>query len=179
MTTGDSIEEIREEHARAEAHQDKLLLTITEELKLRLKWKRLNPSTRISWRDYWLGGQIAKALKHRLDRPELREKIAGRFIVLCEDCLHGANLDNDCPHLDEDICMWQRELADEVLALIPDIEALDRLRDRLTELEKKLDDREVDLIEAKKQERERILGILQGEYPPIDTWQCWKTLKGE
>ena len=44
----------------------------------------------------------------------------------------------------------------ESLAIIPDIEEIDELRTRLTDLEKKLDDREEDLIEAKKQERERI-----------------------
>ena len=46
-----------------------------------------------------------------------REEIASRFIVLCEDCLHGKNFKDDCPHLDEDICMWQRELADEITNL--------------------------------------------------------------
>lgn len=30
---------------------------------------------------------------------------------------------------------------------------------------------------AKKEERERILGILKKEYPAIDTWPCWQTLK--
>ena len=106
MTTGDSIEEIREEHARAEAHQDKLLLTITEELKLRLKWKRLNPSTRISWRDYWLKAQLAKDEKHY--EPLISE-----------------------------------------------------IREKLTELEKKLDDREADLIEAKWEEGEKLLAIIR------------------
>ena len=38
-----------------------------------------------------------------------------------------------------------------------ELEAIDELRTRLSELEKKLDDREADLIEAKREERERIL----------------------
>ena len=43
---------------------DELLLTIDEEHRLRLEWELLNPDTRISWRDYWLTGQIAKVKKH-------------------------------------------------------------------------------------------------------------------
>ena len=37
-----------------------------------------------------------------------------------------------------------------------ELEAIDELRNRLAELEKKLDDREADLIEAKREEREGI-----------------------
>ena len=48
---------------------------------------------------------------------DVREKIASKFMVLCEDCGHGKNLKDDCPHLDEDVCMWQRELANDTLAL--------------------------------------------------------------
>ena len=48
---------------------------------------------------------------------DAREKIASKFMVLCEDCGHGKNLKDDCPHLDEDVCMWQRELANDTLAL--------------------------------------------------------------
>jgi len=43
-----------------------------------------------------------------------------------------------------------------ILALIPDIEVISELRDKITELEKKLDDREIDLIEAKREERKAI-----------------------
>ena len=60
---------------------------------------------------------------------ELLEKVAGKFIVLCQDCLHGHFLNNDCPHFDEDICMWQRELAEEV---IPPIQKAER--ERITDL---------------------------------------------
>lgn len=75
------------------------LLTPEEEHILRLEWRKLNPNTRISWRDYWLTAQLAKDKQHyeqkispyalpsdaydkyftppekRLDRPD-REKIA-------------------------------------------------------------------------------------------------------
>lgn len=47
-----------------------------------------------------------------------REKVAGYFMVQCEDCLHGEHLDNDCPHLDEDVCLWQRELADQIIPIV-------------------------------------------------------------
>ena len=39
-----------------------LLLTPDEEDKLRIEWKKLNPETHISWRDYWLKAQLAKVL---------------------------------------------------------------------------------------------------------------------
>jgi len=47
----------------------------------------------------------------------LREQVAGLFMVECKDCLHGQNLKDDCPHYDEDICMWQRELANRAINL--------------------------------------------------------------
>jgi len=31
--------------------------------------------------------------------------------------------------------------------------------------------------EAKTQERERILALLEKEYPAITTWQCWQALR--
>jgi len=53
---------------------------------------------------------------------KLGEKIAGRIIV---DCGYGSEYPcphaypdmgyKKCPHLDEDICMWQREQADQIL----------------------------------------------------------------
>ena len=50
-----------------------------------------------------------------------RERIAKYFMVECKDCYHGENLANDCPHLDEDICEWQREMADRVLVDIKEL----------------------------------------------------------
>jgi len=62
---------------------------------------------------------VARAqLKEVLESREYREKIARKFIVNCADCLHGQYLKDDCPHEDEDVCMWQRELAGEILALL-------------------------------------------------------------
>ena len=49
---------------------------------------------------------------------DIIEGLAPLFIVNCEDCLHGEHLANDCPHLDEDICMWQREFATQALQII-------------------------------------------------------------
>jgi len=36
---------------------------------------------------------------------------------------------------------------------------------------------EGEIQEAKKQEREGIIKLLEKEYPAITTWQCWQTLK--
>lgn len=38
---------------------------------------------------------------------------------------------------------------------------------------------EAKIEEAKREEKGRVLGILQKEYPAIDTWQCYKTLQGD
>lgn len=54
-------------------------------------------------------------LGYRKISPADIEPIANLFMVNCKNCLHGEYLDNDCPHNDEDICMWQIELAQEVL----------------------------------------------------------------
>jgi len=57
---------------------------------------------------------------------------------------------------------------------------IEELRDRITELEKKLDDREADLIEAKREERERIAIDLMGrgqvgiDALPKDEQGFWK-----
>lgn len=65
----------------------------------------------------------------------------------------------------------------------PDVEAIDELRTKLSELEKKLDDREADLIEAK---REGIIGVLEyieDLFPELDAayWKSsrWKQFKKE
>ena len=39
-------------------------------------------------------------------------------------------------------------------------------------------DRILELLEeAKKQEREKIMALLEKAYPAITTWQCWQALK--
>ena len=66
------------------------------------------------------------------------------------------------------------------LALIPDIEAIKKqAADTIKGIEEMYEEDEANVIEeAKKQERERVMGILHEEYPAIDTWQCWKGLMG-
>lgn len=54
----------------------------------------------------------------QLEADELRESVASYLIVLCEDCLHGEHLKNDCPHLDEDVCLWQREIAAQIIPIV-------------------------------------------------------------
>ncbi len=57
----------------------------------------------------------------------LQEQIAGHYMVQCQkgepfECPHLA----DCPHEDKDICLWQLEEADSILALVrAEIEQVD------------------------------------------------------
>ena len=91
---------------------------------------------------------------------------------------------------------WQQKAGIEPDVLIPDIEELDNLRIAIVELNKKLDDREEDLIEAKREEEERIdnymrdsglefwLTSYRGENEPIPLTHTsrevvWQALKGE
>ena len=58
-----------------------LELTIDEEETLRQGWRKLDPNTRISWRDYWLQAQIRKCksiieARVRAELARVREKIA-------------------------------------------------------------------------------------------------------
>lgn len=120
----------------------------------------------------------------RLDRPELRLDNSARKVIF--DVLY-----KEAPYN-------QGLIADGVLdglqklgyALITDIEEPDKIREEITRLNKKLDDREEDLIEAKKQERERIATvasftvILDGNRVVVDKydwdrlWQALKETKG-
>jgi hypothetical protein len=59
------------------------------------------------------------------DKPldEIREAVASKIIVNCGynteyPCPHAYPTIGyeKCPHLDEDICMWQKEQADDILA---------------------------------------------------------------
>lgn len=127
--------------------------------------------------------QLAKALKHRLDRPELREKIESILWHFGQQF----KLPRACWAKDE------HEYADQILALIPDEEELrdkvDKAMIEIAELNKKLDDREADLIEAKREERERIIGWGNEKCTGhrIETMgiiarrrcpDCWQALKG-
>jgi len=147
---------------------DKLLLTLDEECELRKEWKKLNPATRMSWRDYWLTGQLNKtkgkieALEEalsvrnqllvleqkRLDRPELRE-IAN---------LLAQWKDNICRMVEsnsETLAESPLEISYKILALVPDIE------------------------EVKEQERGRIDKLVE-TYFETEPWMIeedWETLK--
>lgn len=68
-----------------------------------------------------------------------------------------------------------RKAAKELLALSD----ISELQERFAKLEETLGDREIDLIEAKKEEREKVMNLLEKEYPAITCWPCWQTLRGE
>ena len=77
--------------------------------------------------------------------------------------------------------------ADKTLALLqPKIEEareqardeIDGVKSALAELNKKLDDREDGLIVAKREERERIMGVAEKHYPRIRAFAEWQALKG-
>ncbi len=87
----------------------------------------------------------------RLDRPD-REKIADQYYNFT--IKQGWKLAG----FEADIRAKSYEYAD--LALIPDTEELDRIREEITRLNKKLDDREEDLITAKREEEERISRLI-------------------
>jgi len=132
----------------------------------------------------------------RLDRPELKRKIdlealAGthRVIPCFKDYCDGEPIDAYLTSASI------TKILNKILALIPDRFDIEKeqaiefnkiitpLRHKLAELDKKLDDREEDLIEAKKQERERIRvwGREPCEHQPMimrrECAQCWQALK--
>ncbi len=84
-----------------------------------------------------------------------REKIIEIFG--CSDCVALEDCLTDKPM---NFCDEKRNYLRKILALYPDIEDIDGLRTRLTELEKKLDDREEGLVEAEKQEAGRISSLI-------------------
>ncbi len=56
------------------------------------------------------------------------------------------------------------------------------LRQKIAKLQKKLVTTNVyylrEIQEAKEHEKDRIMALLEKEYPPITTWPCWAALKG-
>jgi len=117
-----------------------------------------------------------KAREQGLDRPD-REKLE---IVFCE-ALRTADGRQRCHPIQIQACKensmfgkcsWCEQNAESVLALIPNEkeirEQVDKLREELTDLNKKLDDREVDLIEAKREEREKIFSFIRQVGQDID-----------
>ncbi len=110
--------------------------------------------------------------KDRPDRVEIslpmNEKIAIQKVV-CRGCLGCAD---GCAKLytayreaeiDRIQQYWfgnqafKHKATKQILALFPDTEELDKAREQIAELTKKLDDREKDLIDAKREEGERIV----------------------
>ncbi len=101
------------------------------------------------------------------NRPDSREKIAEKYwLVLREFSAFTCAVEwKDASESNrQECCEW----ADQLIALYPDVEELDRIRDEITRLNKKLDDREEDLIEAKREEKERIFKQIEDLcYPDI------------
>ena len=89
----------------------------------------------------------------RLDRPD-REKIA-KLAFQCAFLIDDKDIDRRWKE-HKDKARWYY-LADELLALILDVEELDKIRDEIIRLNKELDDREEDLIVARCEEKERIV----------------------
>lgn len=195
MTTGSSIEEIREEHTRAEAHnkakQDKELSLDTEHAKVKgfnsvIEWYLaclnaeinilLDPELRTDDRLDELAVQvkvyiekIAEALKHRLDRLELSEidEIIVDYHLEAVKAVAGK-----IGHYPSIV-----ETRKKILALIPDEPLWDA---RIDEARR----------EGAKQERERIIKIAkrcdilcsEGEANKNNCSACkmfWQALKGE
>ncbi|KKN74759.1 hypothetical protein LCGC14_0388010 [marine sediment metagenome] len=99
-----------------------------------------------------------KELAKAQNRPDSREKIAEKYwLVLREFSAFTCAVEwKDASESSrQECCEW----ADQLIALYPDVEELDRIRDEITRLNKKLDDREEDLIEAKREEKERIIQL--------------------
>ena len=68
-----------------EEWQQDLLLTANEEVRLHLAWKQLDPDTRISWRDYWLKAQLAKAqpILEKRERERIQKEL-GKYGIWFE-----------------------------------------------------------------------------------------------
>ena len=65
--------------------QPDLLLTANEEVRLHLGWGQLDPDTRISWRDYWLKAQLAKAqpILEKRERERIQKEL-GKYGIWFE-----------------------------------------------------------------------------------------------
>ncbi len=109
----------------------------------------------------------------RQDRPN-REKI--RELQHLQFLVIRAHVEGKISD-DENVC-YVNYITEQLLTLIPDIEEAAK-RGMATAITAYESTCEALIQEAKKQERERILGILQKEYPAIDTWQCWRDLSSE
>ena len=125
---------------------------------------------------------VAKVDRLRLNKPD-RTKLQHLFCQHCKALQKTNDTVVECWYnpLDYDgvfaFCAANEDAINQILAQCPDIENLDELRTRLTELEKKLDDREVDLIEAKREILDKIETtfsdtITKGEMTATNAWQA-------
>jgi hypothetical protein len=62
---------------------------------------------------------LSKEITRKI-HDKARDKLASKFLVQCGNCMHGIWYNNDCPHRNEALCTWQRELADDSLSLSGD-----------------------------------------------------------
>ncbi len=122
-----------------------------------------------------------------MDRPEIEKRVK----AIIGDARSTAYADGEAGTIKYRIGNMDFEKA--IDALIPSEEVIDGLRTGLIELEKKQEDREDDLIEAKKQERERIRvwgnedcthhtltrNPDKSSHPKFQCDICWQALKGE
>jgi len=110
-----------------------------------------------------------------MDRPELREKRIADLLLSNMPPIEGVF---DSLQITNKVA-WCDEIAKRIsLALIPDIEELDKIRDEITGLNKKLDDREEDLVEAKKQETTHTLAQLRYYLSKYPISPLWDTIEG-
>ncbi len=133
----------------------------------------------------------AQLAKVQRTRPELREALAEleheQWIEWAKNLIKRESLSLErierwnklmIPYsqLTEEQKDQDRIWADKCLALYPDIEQIDELRTKLTELENTLNDRETDLIQAKREEQERLMewgdGICEEHKHFCERWHC-------
>ena len=119
---------------------------------------------------------------------ELREKIAGELAKIPKGYVGITDPEWHARRLNA-----ARVQADQILALIdPEAirEEVEKAKADIANLNKKLDDREADLINARKQERERIInwmsepcphtgGLEEQQMYKSDCPKCWQALKNE
>ena len=74
------------------------LLTIDEEHEKRLEWLKLDPATKISWRDYWLGAQrdltasiYQQKIKELFDELEKKVIFVTHYAIFTSDNTNRLN----------------------------------------------------------------------------------------
>ncbi len=95
-----------------------------------------------------------------MDKQQLREKIKAEYVRFNHQLIAitaRVNATGEYAELEE----AEEQFYSNISALIPDIEELDKVREEIFKLNSKLSDREIDLIKAKREERERILNSIK------------------